>query len=207
MTADNPGMTKRSSRVQGGGNGEAEATDATEAGTESPARHPAEAGVEGERPAALDEILRHLRQLTGRVEGTPKRETESPKEESRLPAGAAGVRESGNVQPPVSNAPVGAAAEIARALNIQRADFGKWVEMQRRARCRWAGLAIAAGLPAALMLGVLVQLQFQVIPLHDPTGGWRGHVWENYGRRIVDCAVEAMATNAEVDCPLVVRRP
>ena len=44
-------------------------------------------------------------------------------------------------------------------------------------------------------------------PLHDPTGGWGGHVWDNYGRTIVDCAVEAMRSDAEVDCPLVVRRP
>ena len=194
MTADNPGMTKRGSRVEGGENGEAEGTAATEAA-------PSES-------LALDEILRHLRQLTGRVEEAPERQTEPPKEEeSRVPAGTAGVHESGNVQPPVPNALVGAVAEIARALNVQRADFGKWMEMQRRGRRRWVGLAIAAGFPAALMLGVLVQLQFQAIPPHDPTGGWRGHVWENYGRRIVDCAVEAMRTNAEVDCPLVVRRP
>ena len=41
----------------------------------------------------------------------------------------------------------------------------------------------------------------------DPTGGWRGHIWEQYGRTIVDCAAEAMRTDAEIDCPLVVRRP
>ena len=151
------------------------------------ARKPTEPVGEGERVPALDEILRRVRYLTGRIEETAKRETEPPKDEAHVPAGAA--------------------AETARALDIQRADFGKWVEMQRRGRRRWAGLAIAAGFPAALMLGVLVQLQFQAIPPHDPTGGWRGHVWENYGRTIVDCAVEAMRTNAEVDCPLVVRRP
>ena len=68
-------------------------------------------------------------------------------------------------------------------------------------------LAIAAGFPAALLLGVLVEQQFQVIPIHDPTGGWRGHVWDNYGRAVVDCVAEAMRTDAEVDCSLVVRRP
>ena len=57
------------------------------------------------------------------------------------------------------------------------------------------------------MLGLLVEQQYQVIPLHDPTGGWRGHIWEQYGRRIVDCAVEARRTGTDVNCPLTVRRP
>ncbi|MDE0408094.1 MAG: hypothetical protein OXN81_09560 [Alphaproteobacteria bacterium] len=65
----------------------------------------------------------------------------------------------------------------------------------------------AAGAPAALLLGLLVQEQFQVIPLHDPSGGWSGWIWETHGRAIVDCAVEAMRTKAGVDCGLVVRRP
>ena len=62
-------------------------------------------------------------------------------------------------------------------------------------------------LPAFLLLGVLVERQFEVIPLDDPTGGWRGHVWENYGRRIVDCATEAQRTGSEVECSFTVRRP
>ena len=99
------------------------------------------------------------------------------------------------------------AAELTQALRTFRADFGRWVEGERRGRRRWASLAIAAGFPALLMLGVLLEQQFQVIPLHDPTGGWRGHIWDNYGRAIVDCAAEAMRTDAEVNCPLVVRRP
>ena len=99
------------------------------------------------------------------------------------------------------------AEELAEGLRTYRADFGRWAAGERRARRRWVALAIAAGFPAALLLGVLVEQQFQVIPIHDPTGGWRGHVWDNYGRAIVDCAVEAMSAEAEVDCPLVVREP
>ena len=34
-----------------------------------------------------------------------------------------------------------------------------------------------------------------------------GWIWETHGRAIVGCAVEAIRTDAEVDCPLVVRRP
>ena len=167
----------------------------------------AEAGGEGEGAPALDEILRRVRYLTDQVEEAQKREREPPMEESDMPAGAAEARESDIEKPPVPEAPVGAAAEIARALGIQRADFGKWVEMQRRGKRRWLGLAIAAGFPAALMLGVLVQLQFEAIPPHDPTGGWRGHVWESYGHRIVDCAVHAKSRDTAVECPLVVRWP
>ena len=99
------------------------------------------------------------------------------------------------------------AAELAEGLRACRGDFGRWVEGERRSRRRWVALAVAAGFPAALLLGVLVEQQFQVIPIHDPTGGWRGYVWEMYGRAIVDCVTEAMSTDAEVDCPLVVRRP
>ncbi len=68
--------------------------------------------------------------------------------------------------------------------------------MRRTEGRRWAALAIAAGFPAALMLGVLVEQQFQVVPIHDPTGGWRGHVWDNYGHAVVDCVAEAIAAFA-----------
>ena len=106
-----------------------------------------------------------------------------------------------------SEAAAGGAAKLLERIGTHAADFGRWVELERRGRRRWWTLAIAAGFPAFLLLGLLVEQQFQVIPLHDPTSGWRGHVWEQYGRIIVDCAVEAMRTDAEIDCPLMVRRP
>ena len=106
-----------------------------------------------------------------------------------------------------SEAAAGGAEKFLEQIGTHAADFGRWVELERRGRRRWWALAIAAGFPAFLLLGLLVEQQFQVIPLHDPTGGWSGHVWEQYGRTVVDCAVEAMRTDAEVECPLVVRRP
>ena len=33
------------------------------------------------------------------------------------------------------------------------------------------------------MLGVLLEQQFQIVPLHDPTSGWSAHIWQNYGPR------------------------
>ena len=93
------------------------------------------------------------------------------------------------------------------AVPVGAADMHRWIETDRRRRRRWYGLAAAAAAPAALLLGLLVQQQFQVIPLHDPSGGWSGWIWETHGRAIVDCAVEARRTNAEVNCGLAVRRP
>ncbi|MDE0407587.1 MAG: hypothetical protein OXN81_06965 [Alphaproteobacteria bacterium] len=96
---------------------------------------------------------------------------------------------------------------IEERIRVHTADFHRWIEKDRRRRRWWPAVAAGIAAPAALLLGLLVEQRYQVIPLHDPTGGWRGHIWEQYGRRIVDCAVEARRTGAEVDCPLTVRTP
>ena len=175
------------------------------------------AEADGETPG-LGEILRVARHLSALVEedGRPRegpREAESGKKVEAVEAGGEDAGQGGEAvdgsegEAPEQEGAPAMAAELTQALRTFRADFGRWVEGERRGRRRWAGLAIAAGFPALLMLGVLLEQQFQVIPLHDPTGGWRGHIWDNYGRAIVDCAAEAMRTDAEVNCPLVVRRP
>ena len=66
---------------------------------------------------------------------------------------------------------------------------------------------MAAGFPACLLLGLLIQVQFEVIPPHDPTSGWGKHIQDTYGRTIANCEIEAMLTKSEVDCPLTVGRP
>ena len=99
------------------------------------------------------------------------------------------------------------AGQIEDRIRVHTADFHQWVERDRRWR-RWVPAAAAGiAMPAAVLLGLLIEQHYQVIPIHDPTGGWRGHVWEQYGRKIVDCAVEARRTGAEVNCPLLVRKP
>lgn len=100
-----------------------------------------------------------------------------------------------------------AADRLGDEIRVHTADFHRWYDVERRLRRRWSWLALAVAVPAFLLLGVLVERQFEVIPLDDPTGGWRGHVWENYGRRIVDCATEAQRTGSEVECSFTVRRP
>ena len=108
---------------------------------------------------------------------------------------------------PAYKTAVEAAAELTWKLSVYTADFGRWVENDRRSRRRSTVAAMAAGVPAGLLLDLLVQHQFEAIPLHNPSGGRRGWVWEIHSCAVVDCAVEAMRTDAEVNCPLTVRHP
>ena len=167
---------------------------------------------------ALEEVLRVVRYLAGLAEEAKKKRPAGPSRSAfdKMVKSVNAIRETtGETRKLVeglawNDAEDGAAPgadELAEGLRACRGDFGRWVAGERRTRRRWVALAIAAGFPAALMLGVLVEQQFQVVPIHDPTGGWSGHVWDNYGRAVVDCVAEAMRTDAEVDCPLVVRRP
>ena len=98
-------------------------------------------------------------------------------------------------------------SEVEDRIRTHTADFHRWIETDRRRRRWWPAVAAGIAAPAALLLGLLVEQQYQVIPLDDSTGGWRGHIWEQYGRRIVDCAVEARRTGTDINCPLTVRRP
>ena len=123
------------------------------------------------------------------------------------PADAGNAGQAAEPAPAEDAAQDAAGASDADGGTGQMADFYRWVETDRQRRRRWSLAAIAAAAPAALLLGMLVQHQFQPIPLHDPSGGWSGWIWETHGRAIVDCAVEAMRTNGEVDCRLAVRRP
>ena len=103
------------------------------------------------------------------------------------------------------DAAMSAAAELTAALRTFKADFARWADNERRRRRRRAGLAMAVGFPACVLLGLLVQMHFEVVPLHDPTRGWGEHIWNAYGRTIVDCELEAMRTDTVVECPLTVR--
>ena len=102
-------------------------------------------------------------------------------------------------------AAMSAAAELTAALRTVKADFVRWADNERHRRRRWAGLAMAVGFPACVLLGLLVEMQFEIIPMHDPTLGWGEHIWNTHGRTIVDCELEAMRTGRDVDCPLTVR--
>ena len=45
------------------------------------------------------------------------------------------------------------------------------------------------------------------LALEDRTGGWRDHVWDRYGRDIVDCVQVARGEGGEVVCTVKVRPP
>ena len=87
------------------------------------------------------------------------------------------------------------------------ADFHRWADAQRGYRLWWSALALAVVVPAFFLLGVLVELQFQIVPPHDPSGGWSRHIWDNYGPTIADCAMEAKRTDRAVKCSFDVRKP
>ena len=110
--------------------------------------------------------------------------------------------------PTPMSAPMDAAAELAAAIRTFKADFVRWARNERRGRRRRAGLAMGVGFPACLLLGLLIQVQFEVIPPYDPTSGWGEHIQDTYGRTIGNCEIEAMLTDSEIDCPpLPVGRP
>ena len=121
--------------------------------------------------------------------------------------GAAGMQARPEPSPDEAPGPIDAAAELKAVLLTFKAEFVRWARNERRGRRRRAGLMMAAGFPACLLLGLLIQVQFEAIPSHDPTSGWGKHIQDTYGRTIGNCEIEAMLTDTVVDCPLTVGRP
>ena len=200
MSVNNPNMSRRSPPAEAGGIGGPDGN------------------AEDARPTVAEEILARLDVIDKRLEekkGPPAGPTKEAFDKLASEVGTIGE----NVEKtrklagelagsgPDHKAAVEAAAELSGKLSVYTADFRRWMQTDCRSRSRWTAAAMAAGVPAALLLGLLVQHQFEAIPLHDPSGGWKGWVWETHGRAVVDCAVEAMRTDAEVNCPLTVRRP
>ena len=153
-------------------------------------------------------VAEKIAEYEGRGQEPPQAAQEDTEQLGDPHGGGAGATEARPERSPDEtaapwDAAMGAAAELAAALRTFKADFVHWADNERRRR--WAGLAMAVGFPACLLLGLLVQMQFQVIPLHDPTRGWGEHIWSMYGRTIVDCEREALRTKTVIDCPLTVR--
>ena len=154
------------------------------------------AATDEDQPVGIERLNENIEQLLETVDAVAADVAES---RSKLEC----LTQCAPDDPEVANG----AGGIEDRIRIHTADFHRWIEKDRRRRRWWPAVAAGIAAPAALLLGLLVEQQYQVIPLHDPTGGWGGHIWEQYGRKIVDCAVEARRTGAEVNCPLTVRRP
>ena len=97
------------------------------------------------------------------------------------------------------------ADRLEEAIVDYTADLRRAASHERR-RWTWPGLALAVAVPAFFLLGVLIEQQFTIIPLDDPTGGWRGYIWDNYGNQVADCARQATKTNRVVKCSFDVHR-
>ena len=80
---------------------------------------------------------------------------------------------------------------------------------RRRSRRFWLGLAgaVLLGLLVCFGLGVWLQSKYGLAPAHDPTGGWRDYIWQEYGSAILDCKRKAQASGRPSDCPLSVPPP
>ena len=157
---------------------------------------PAAEGSDDEPPTGLKQLNHSMEQLLVMMDGLAADGADSRSMLERLTEGLL-------ENPKAANR----AGQIEDRIRVHTADFHRWVERDRRWR-RWVPVAAASiAVPAALLLGLLVEQHYQVIPLHDPTGGWRDHIWEHYGRRIFDCTAEAIASKADVNCPLVIRKP
>ena len=95
-----------------------------------------------------------------------------------------------------------AAAELEKRIRTFSADFDRWRELQRNDNRR---LFLAAGSAAAiflLLLGLFLQAQTGILPRHDPTNGWKDHVWKKYGAEIVDCEIESRRAGKAARCEL-----
>ena len=157
---------------------------------------PEDEGSDEEPPKGLQRLNQNIEQLLVTMDGLAADGADSRSMLERMTEGLLDNPKAAN-----------RAGQIEDRIRVHTEDFHRWVERDRRGR-RWVSVAAAGiAVPAALLLGVLIEQHYQVIPSHDPTGGWRGHVWEHYGRTIFDCTVEAMASGEEVNCPLVVRKP
>ena len=160
---------------------------------------PATAQAEGsdeEPPGSLKQLNQNMEQLLVTMDGLAADGADSRSMLERLTEGLL-------ENPKAANR----AGQIEDRIRVHTADFHRWVARDRPWR-RWVPVAAASiAVPAALLLGLLVEQHYQVIPIHDPTAGWRDHIWEHYGRRIFDCTAEAIASKADVNCPLVIRKP
>ena len=99
------------------------------------------------------------------------------------------------------------AERFEEAVRVQAEDFKRWAAAGRRRRWLPPEIALAMAVPPFLMLGVLLEQRFEVIPLHDPSGGWSALIWENYGPTSADCAWEARRLGREIECSFAVRGP
>ena len=91
--------------------------------------------------------------------------------------------------------------EVSTALRVFSKDFRNW-------RRRWMqpALAVAVLMPVLLGAGMAIQSQAPLLPQHDPSLGWSGHIWEHYGSAFMECFERAnKGASGKTRCELEVR--
>ena len=160
---------------------------------------------DGERKA-LGEIQKDIVRQADMLGSTMKKvETATDRIEDAVGESAKAIEEGfGNVD---------ALASVGKGMErLEAAMMAYSGDLNRRIRSvsgpqRWAvivGLALAA--PACVVGGAFVGQQWQVLPIPESSGGWRGHVWDNYGETIVGCVQKAYRDRSSYSCVVDVRK-
>ena len=122
-------------------------------------------------------------------------------------------RMSADLKDMVRNADLGMRHQFAEETKGVREALQKTaaVVLERRHRDRLSRLSVAGIVLLGALLcvggGVWLQSEHGPLPAHDPTGGRRDYIWQNYGSAIDDCHREAQATGRPFDCRLEVPPP
>ena len=146
----------------------------------------------GRQADLLGSTLKKVEAVTGRVE-------------EKVDGSAKAIEEGfGNVEAVVS---VGKGIErLEAAMMAYSSDLNRRIKSVGGPH-RWAvivGLAVAA--PVCVVAGAFVEQEWKVLPIEDSTGGWHGHVWDNYGETIVGCVQKAYRDGSSYSCVVDVRK-
>ena len=91
--------------------------------------------------------------------------------------------------------------EVSRALTVFSKDFRSW-----RRRRAWPVVALLIVVPVLVGAGMGLQSRVALLPQHDPSLGWSGHIWEHYGAKFMHCYERAGKTaSGRARCEFEVR--
>ena len=165
----------------------------------------ASSAKDGEREA-LGEIQKDIARQADVLGSTMKKvEAVTGRVEEKVDAASEAIEEGfGNVD---ALASVGKGMErLEAAMMAYSGDLNRRIKSVSGPQ-RWAAIAaVAVAAPACVVAGAFVEHEWRVLPIEDSTGGWRGHVWDNYGKDIVGCVQQAYRDRSSYSCVVDVRK-